>query len=73
MDVILAGPVHGPGLLGDDNDDAAVLKRVAVHEALSDHWRQAHDILDLLRSDKLTLRQLEDVIPPVNDWIANLY
>ena len=67
LDVILASPVHGPGLLGDDYADAAVLKRVAVHEALSDHWRQAHDILDLLRSDILTLRQLEDVLRPVND------
>ena len=56
LDVILTCPFHGPGFLGDHNADAAVLKRVAVDEALGDHRRQAHDILDLFRSNILTLR-----------------
>ena len=68
LDVILTGPFHGPGFLGDHNADAAVLERVAVDEALRAHRRQAHDILDLFWSDILTLRQLEDVFRPVNDF-----
>ena len=65
--VILAGPVHGPGFLGDHNADATVFEGVAVDEALCDHRRQAHDILDLFGSDVLTLRQLKDILRPVND------
>ena len=67
LDVIVGGPFHDPGFFGDHNADAAVLKGVSVDQALGDHWRQAHDILDLLGSDILTLRQLEDVLGPVND------
>ena len=67
LDVIFSGPFHDPGFFRDHNADAAVLKRVTVDQALGDHRRQAHDILDLLGSDILTLRQLEDVLGPVND------
>ena len=68
LDVILTGPFHGPGFLGDHNADATVFEGVAVDEALCDHRRQAHDILDLFWSDILTLRQLEDIFRPVNDF-----
>ena len=68
MDVIVGGPFHHPGFFWDHNADATVLKRVTVDEALGDHRGQAHDILDLLGSDILTLRQLEDILRPVNDF-----
>ena len=40
---------------------------------MGDHRGQAHDILDLLWSDILTLRQLEDILGPVNDLDRSIW
>ena len=71
--VIVGGPFHDPSFFGDHNADAAVLKRVSIDKALGDHRGQAHDILDLLWSDILTLRQLEDILGPVNDLDRSIW
>ena len=71
--VIVGGPFHDPSFFGDHNADAAVLKRVSVDQALCDHRGQAHDILDLLGGNILTLRQLEDILGPVNDLDRSIW
>lgn len=66
-DVIGAGPIGNPFLVGDDHSHTCVLEGVTVEEGLLDHSGQRHDLLDLLRSDVLSLRELEDVLGTVNN------
>ena len=61
------GPLHAPGLLGNDDANASVLEGVTVDEGLCDHLGKGHDLLDLLRGDVLSLRQLEEILGAVND------
>ena len=54
-------------LVGVDDCDAAVLKRVAINEALLDERREDENILQLFRGDVLALRKFEYVLGAVND------
>ena len=67
MNVVFSRPIVRPDLIGNHHGHAAALERVTVAQALGDHRRQTQDVLNLFWRDVLTLRQLEDVLRPVND------
>ena len=61
-------PILNDGLFRDDDGDEARFERFAVDENLRHVRRLRVHVLDLLRRDVLALRQLEDVLLPVDDF-----
>ena len=54
-------------LVGVDDCDAAVLKRVTINEALLDERREDENVFQLFRGNVLALRKFEYVFGAVND------
>mmetsp|Transcript_4106 Transcript_4106/g.10480 ORF Transcript_4106/g.10480 Transcript_4106/m.10480 type:complete len:237 (+) Transcript_4106:107-817(+) len=69
--VLRQAPLLGPNqhvvwIRRDDGDEVAP-ERVSVHEDLEHEGAPLANLLDLLRGHVLSLRQLEEVLLPVND------
>ena len=61
-------PILDDGLFRDDDGDEAGFERFPVDEDLRHVRRLRVHVLDLLRRDVLALRQLEDVLLPVDHF-----
>lgn len=64
---VLCAPFFGNISVGNNNCHDAVLKGVSVDQNLVDKGRKSKDTLQLLRSDVLSLGQLENVLGSVDD------
>lgn len=64
---ILFSESGGLGGFGYDDRDAAASEGVTIDQALGDFSTEAEDVLNLLGSDVLTLRKLEDILGSINN------